>query len=321
MSWAEPLICALCPKGSQQQDEESCVKVRTHPSPGQEVPPDLRLAESLLISFLLSQTSYLWPQPACSLQFPCYMCQDPDYRKHLPLVLSHPSLSSECSPKQPVKLQEGPFSGVGIPGSAGQPQCPAEGAHALLCPQPASPTAPIPCPASWTQAVLFQSADPSLTATEPHSLSSFSPPGSACLLTILTTCLFPQLPAPPSSAIPTGRSREMLSGKCYRTREKGWILKNDICIPILAPPPTSNNGLNIPIERWENGTPIGLWGPNKTNPVERSTQFLANGSHLITKFSSGKALYRRGSPTQKIRCSISYFLNSSHLLSRGPLWV
>ena len=112
-----------------------------------------------------------------SQQFPC-VCEctyvlcagSPDCRKYLPPALSpttypHPQTSLK-------QLQEGPFSGLGIPGSAGQPWCPAEGAHALLCPQPV----PLSILDSGSPVPL---CCPVLPSSEPHSLSCFSPHGSS----------------------------------------------------------------------------------------------------------------------------------------------
>lgn len=96
--------------------------------------------------------------------------------------------------KQLIKLQEGPFSGLGLQGSAGSLVSSRGGPCSAL--PPACP------PASWTLALSFQSADPVLTADKPHSLSCFFPLGSSRLPTLLTTCPSPQLPVPPSSAIP-----------------------------------------------------------------------------------------------------------------------
>lgn len=110
-----------------------------------------------------------------SLQFPCvcecmYVWGDPDCRKCLPPALSHTTYPHpQTSLKQ---LQEGPFSGLGIPGSAGQPWCPAEGAHALLCPQPA----PLSILDSGSPVPL---CCPVLPTSEPHSLSCFSAHGSS----------------------------------------------------------------------------------------------------------------------------------------------
>lgn len=115
--------------------------------------------------------------------------QEPDCRKCLPPALSHTNYPDpEASLKQ---LQKGPFPGLGIPGSAGQPWCPAEGAHALLCPQ----LVPLNILGSGSLVLLsravLSSLQVSLTASPASLLVGLDGPA----------CLFPQLPAPVSSAI------------------------------------------------------------------------------------------------------------------------
>lgn len=138
-----------------------------------------------------------------------------------------PHLTPRVLPKQLIKLQEGPYSGPGLPGR-GPAWCPAEGARAFAlpraCPQyPGHRLSPTCSVCSHTQ------------GPQPLLLLSLGPPW---LPTLLTTCPSPRLPAPPPGSLPLHPLPSPGSSMPSGTGQEGraGFLKNDICIPVPAPP-------------------------------------------------------------------------------------